>query len=72
VAANLYGTDVPAATLRARFASVTRVWVLTWRGKQAFRHLRGLEKTEVALLQPFRLVQRWSLGQSVLSLYRRG
>jgi len=48
------------------------VWVFTWRGMQAFRHPRGLEKTEVALLQRFRLVQRWSLGESVLSLYRRG
>ncbi len=71
-AANLYGTEVRAATLRARFATVTRVWVFTWRGMQAFRNPRGLEKTEVALLRPFHLVQRWSLGQSVLSLYRRG
>jgi hypothetical protein len=39
---------------------------------QAFRNPRGLEKAEVTLLRPFHLVQRWSLGQSVLSLYRRG
>jgi mannosyltransferase len=70
-AANLYGTEVRAAALRARFTTVTRVWVLTWRGMQAFRHPRGLEKTEVALLQRFRPIQRWSLGESVLSLYSR-
>ena len=61
-----------AAILRARFATATRVWVFTWRGMQVFRNPRGLERTEVALLQPFRLIQRWSLGESVLSLYRRG
>jgi mannosyltransferase len=71
-AANLYGTDVRAATLRTRFAKVTRVWVFTWRGMQVFRNPQGLAKAEVALLRPFRLIQRWDLGQSVLSLYSRG
>ena len=71
-AANIYGTEVRAGALRTRFTTVTRVWVFTWRGMQAFRHPRGLETTEVALLQRFRLIQRWSLGESVLSLYSRG
>ena len=71
-AANLVGTAVRAATLRARFATVSRVWVFSWRGMHVFRKPRGLAKTEVALLQPFRLVRRWSVGQAVLSLYQRG
>ncbi len=70
-AANLYGTEVRAATLRARFATVRRVWVLTWRGGREFRNPHGLVKAEIALLRPFRLIQQWPLGQSVLSLYRR-
>ena len=30
-----------------------------------------LEKTEVALLQPFHLIRRWRTRQDTLSLYRR-
>jgi mannosyltransferase len=72
-AASLVGTEVRAATLRARFGTVDRVWVVSGRGMRVFRHpATALEKTEIALLKPFRLVQRWYAGQAMLSLYRRG
>ena len=73
-AANLIGTQVPAATLRARFATVGRVWVISGRGMRLFRHpATRLEKTEIALLKPFGLIQRWHAGRgAILSLYRRG
>ena len=72
-AANLVGTEVRPATLRARFATVSRVWVVSGRGMGVFRHpATALEKTEIALLKPFRLVQRWYVGQAMLTLYRRG
>jgi hypothetical protein len=73
-AANLIGTQVPAATLRARFTTVGRVWVISGRNLRLFRHpATRLEKTEIALLKPFRLIQRWHAGRgAILSLYRRG
>ncbi len=72
-AASLVGTEVRAATLRARFATVRRVWVVSGRGMRVFRNpATALEKTEIALLKPFRLVRRWYAGQDMLSLYRRG
>jgi mannosyltransferase len=68
---NLIGTEVPAVTLRARFAAVGRVWVVS--GREMFPHpASGMERAEAALLTPFRLVQRWRMGQGMLSLYRRG
>ena len=71
-AANLIGTQVPPATLRSRFTTVTRVWVIGQRSLRRLRHpVSPLEKTEVALLKPFRLVRRWRTGQAMLSLYRR-
>ena len=72
-AANLIGTEVPPAALQARFATVDRVWVVTGRGMRAFRHPgRALDKTKLALLKRFRLIQRWYAGQDMLSLYLRG
>jgi mannosyltransferase len=73
-AANLIGTQVPAATLRARFTTVGRVWVISGRNLRLFRHpATRLEKTEIALLKPFRLIQRWHAGRgAILSLYHRG
>jgi mannosyltransferase len=70
-AANLAGTEVAAGTLRARFASVGRVWVVS--GRRMFPHpAGGPERAEAALLRSFRLVRRWYVGQGMLSLYRRG
>jgi len=70
-AANLAGTEVPASILRARFASVVRVWVVS--GRRMFPHPASvIERAEAALLRAFRLVRRWHVGQGVLSLYRRG
>jgi mannosyltransferase len=71
-AANLIGTQVPPATLRSRFTTVARVWVIGQRSSRLLRHpVSRLEKAEVALLKPFRLVRRWRTGQAMLSLYRR-
>ncbi len=72
-AANLIGTEVRAATLRARFARVGRVWVISRRNWHLFQHpATRLEKVEIALLRPFHLVRRWLVGQGVISLLRRG
>jgi mannosyltransferase len=71
-AANLIGTQVPPATLRSRFTTVARVWVIGQRSLRLLRHpVSRLQKTEAALLKPFRLVRRWRTGQAMLSLYRR-
>jgi len=71
-AANLIGTQVPSATLRSRFTTVARVWVIGQRSLRLLRHpVSRMEKTEAALLKPFRLVRRWRTGQDMLSLYRR-
>jgi mannosyltransferase len=71
-AANLIGTQVPPATLRSRFTTVTRVWVIGQRSLRLLRHpVSRMEKTEAALLKSFRLVRRWRTGQDMLSLYRR-
>jgi mannosyltransferase len=70
-AADLAGTEVPAGILRARFASVGRVWVVS--GRRMFPHPASVtERAEAALLRAFRLVRRWYVGQGMLSLYRRG
>jgi mannosyltransferase len=72
-AGNLIGTDVPPATLRARFITVDRVWVVSGRNRRLFLHPVGrVAKAEVALLKPFHLVRRWYAGDVMLSLYRRG
>jgi mannosyltransferase len=72
-AGNLIGTDVPPATLRARFTTVDRVWVVSGRNRRRFLHPAGrVEKAEVALLKPFHLVQHWYTRGVMLSLYRRG
>jgi mannosyltransferase len=69
-AGNLTGTDVPAATLRARFATVGRVWVISG-GRVSPQAARPPEVAEAALLRPFRLVRRWYVSQDMISLYRR-
>ena len=70
-AGNLLGTEVPAATLRARFATVNRVWVVS--GRRVFPEAPGREEAgEAPLLKPFRLVQRWYVAHDVISLYHRG
>jgi mannosyltransferase len=72
-AVNLVGTEVPAAMLRARFATVGRVWVVSGRRLRPVRHpAYRLTKAKIALLGTFRLVQRWHVGRGMLSLYRRG
>jgi mannosyltransferase len=71
-AASLIGTAAPVPVLRARFATVNRVWVVSGRGKKVFTHPSShLEKAEVALLRPFRLIGRWHVGQGMLSLFAR-
>jgi mannosyltransferase len=71
-AANLIGTQVPPFILRSRFTTVARVWVIGQRSSRLLRHpVSRLEKAEVALLKPFRLVRRWRTGQEMVSLYRR-
>ena len=71
-AANLIGTQVPPSILRSRFTTVARVWVIGQRNSRLLRQpVSRLEKAEVALLKPFRLVRRWRTGQDMLSLYRR-
>ena len=71
-AASLIGTAAPVPVLQARFATVNRVWVVSGRGRKVFRHPTSrLEKAEVALLRPFRVIGRWYAGQGMLSLYAR-
>jgi len=71
-AANLTGTQVTPATLRSRFTTVSRIWLIGQRSLRLLRHPASrLEKTEVALLQPFHLIRRWRTRQDTLSLYRR-
>ena len=70
VAANLSGAEVTAGVLRARFASVGRVWVVSGRRMFPFPD-GGLEPAEARLLRSFSLVRRWYVGAGVLSLYRR-
>ena len=70
VAANLSGAEVTAGTLRARFAAVGRVWVVS--GHRMFRFPdRGLAPAEAGLLKRFSLVRRWDMGAGMLSLYVR-
>lgn len=72
-AGNLLGTEVPVPVLRQRFAGLTRVWVVTDRSQRMFTAPRpGRERSQVALLQPFHLVRRWSAGRVWLSLFVRG
>ena len=69
-AGNLLGTEVSAATLRARFATVGRVWVVS--GRRVFPEAPGREEAgEAPLLRPFRLVQRWYVAHDMISLYSR-
>lgn len=72
--ANLTGTEVAPATLAARFTTVNRVWVVSGRSLRLFRQpATGPDKTKLALLKSFRLIQRWYAGRgAMLSLYRRG
>jgi mannosyltransferase len=71
---NLIGTQVSSATLQARFTTVTRVWVISGQSPRLFQHpATPREKTEIALLKPFHLIQRWHAGRAaMLSLYQRG
>jgi mannosyltransferase len=69
---NLIGTEVPVPVLRARFASVQRVWVISGRSRRLFRHpVSRLNKAEVALLRTFHLIGRWYVGQGMVSLFGR-
>jgi hypothetical protein len=70
VAANLSGTQVTAGILRARFATVGRVWVVSGRRMFPFPD-GGLEPAEAGLLKSFTLVRRWDVGEGMLSLYVR-
>ncbi len=72
-AGNLLGNEVPLSTLRARFARVSRIWVVSGSsGLRMMRHPPGArERAEMALLKPFHLVRRWRPGRDVLSLYAR-
>jgi mannosyltransferase len=69
-AANLSGAEVTAGVLRARFASVGRVWVVSGRRMFPFPD-GGLEPAEAGLLRSFTLARRWYVGEGTLSLYRR-
>jgi mannosyltransferase len=69
-AANLSGAEVTAGVLRARFAGVGRVWVVSGRRMFPFPD-GGLEPAEAALLRSFALVRRRYVGEGMLSLYRR-
>jgi hypothetical protein len=68
-AANLSGAEVTAGVLRARFAGVNRVWVVSGHRMFPFPD-GGLEPAEAGL-QRFSLVRRWDAGAGMLSLYRR-
>jgi mannosyltransferase len=69
-AGNFLGTEVSAATLRARFGGVDRVWVVS--GRRVFPEAPGrAEADEAPLLKPFRLVQRWYVAHDMISLYGR-
>jgi mannosyltransferase len=71
---NLIGTEVPVSTLRARFARVTRVWVVSGSsGLRMLQHPAGArQRAVVALLRRFHLIRRWRVAWDVLSLYARG
>jgi mannosyltransferase len=69
-AANLSGAEVTAGVLRARFAGVGRVWVVSGRRMFPFPD-GGLEPAEAGLLKRFSLVRQWFVGASMLSLYVR-
>ena len=69
-AANLSGAEVTAGVLRARFASVSRVWVVSGHRMFPFPD-GGLEPAEAGLLRSFTLARRWYVGEGMLSLYRR-
>ena len=69
-AANLSGAEVTAGVLRARFASVGRVWVVSGHRMFPFPD-GGLEPAEAGLLRSFTLARRWYVGEGMLSLYRR-
>jgi mannosyltransferase len=71
-AGNLAGTEVPAATLRARFATVSRVWLISRRRLRFSSPPPGLEGAKITLLKQLRLVRRWRIGRNdLLSLYQR-
>lgn len=73
-AANLLGTEVPAATLAARGARVHRIWLVSGRGGLALlRSPRGAQaKGEAALLRSFHLIRHWTVRDDMLSLFVRG
>jgi mannosyltransferase len=67
----LTGVEVPAATLRSRFAGLTRVWLVTWASALTAGPSGPTGREEYGLLKEMRLAQRWHVRSVVLSLYVR-
>jgi mannosyltransferase len=73
-AANLLGTEVPAATLLARAAPVRRIWLISGRnGLVLLQNPKGpQQRAEAVLLRSFHLVRCWTVRADMLCLFVRG
>jgi mannosyltransferase len=65
--ASLAGTQVSPALLTQRFTSVNRVWLVTW---SPVDHSR-MSLAELRLVGTVRLIGRWYVHSTVLSLYSK-
>jgi mannosyltransferase len=67
----LTGVEVPPATLRSRFAGVTRVWLVTWASASTGGPAGSTGREELTLLKGMRLAQHWHVRTVVVDLYVR-
>jgi mannosyltransferase len=65
--ASLAGTQVSPALLTQRFTSVSRVWIITW---DTPSH-PPTSQAELRLIRAMRLIGRWRVHSTVLSLYSK-
>ncbi len=65
----LNGTEVNAAVLRSRFASVTRVWVISDNGRRLPAVQDALDIEKLALVGKMRLIGSWHTRNDLLLLF---
>lgn len=69
--ATLNGTEVSAAVLRTRFASVSRVWVISDNGPTLPAVNDALDVEKLALVKMMRAIGRWHTRDDLLLLFAR-
>ncbi len=69
--ATLNGTEVAATVLRSRFASVSRVWVISDNGPALPAVQDAVDAEKLALVHTMRLIGRWHTRNDLLLLFAR-